>query len=172
MKIKNILFTMLCVLIPSLSFAVGKTLQDLVHMAIGYLNIFLILLMAFAFVVVILNIVKFYVINTEGDRKEAHMYVLYSVIGFFIILSFWGVVNIVINTFNLDSSAPSSWSQVQNIFPGSNSYKANQSNQPNQINQSNPQDKLAPAGQITEPSAQNQVSEPQNSPSPSTKFVQ
>jgi 4-amino-4-deoxy-L-arabinose transferase-like glycosyltransferase len=104
--------------------------------------------MAFAFVVVILNIVKFYVINTEGDRKEAHMYVLYSVIGFFIILSFWGVVNIVINTFNLDSSAPSSWSQVQNIFPGSNSYRpAGQNPTPGQ--NTNTGDSYPAGGQIS-----------------------
>jgi len=154
------------VLLPSLVFAQGKTLQDLVHMAISYLNIFLILLMAFAFVVVIFNIIKFYVINTEGDRKEAHMYVLYSVIGFFVILSFWGVVNIVINTFNLDSSAPSSWQQVQTIFPGSGSYNANQSNQSN-----TQQDRLAPAGQMTEPSARVNVSTPQSDSSPSTQFI-
>ena len=35
------------------------------------------------------------------------MYVLWSVVGFFVILSFWGMVNILTNTFKLDSSQPS-----------------------------------------------------------------
>lgn len=32
---------------------------------------------------------------------------MWSIIGFFVILSFWGIVNIVTNTFKLDSNAPS-----------------------------------------------------------------
>jgi hypothetical protein len=104
---------------PAFVFAQGKTLQDIINMIVQYLNVILVLLMAVAFVWFIFNVLKYYVINTEGDRKEAHMYVLYSIIGFFMVLSFWGVVNIVMNTFNLDNNTPSSWTSLQNLFPQS-----------------------------------------------------
>jgi hypothetical protein len=46
---------------------------------------------------------------------------MYAVIGFFVVLSFWGIVNIVQNTFGLGNNyyAPRSWSSFGNLFPNS-----------------------------------------------------
>ena len=43
---------------------------------------------------------------TEKDREGAATYVLYSVIGFFVILSFWGLVALLRNSIVLDDQAP------------------------------------------------------------------
>ena len=39
----------------------------------------------------------------EEKRSEAKKYIVYGVIGVFLMLSVWGLVNIVYNTFNLDN---------------------------------------------------------------------
>jgi hypothetical protein len=39
-------------------------------------------------------------------KKEAGLYVMWSVIGFFVMLSFWGLVNILMNSFKLDNNLP------------------------------------------------------------------
>ena len=61
-------------------------------------------------------VVKYFILPNE-NRSEAGMYVMYSVIGFFVVLSVWGLVNIVSNTFGLEGTAPS-WSTIQSLFPG------------------------------------------------------
>jgi len=102
--------------------ATGATLSDFVHVIIYYLNIVLVLFMAVAIVMFTFYVIKYYVMPNE-NRKEGNLYVMYSVIGFFVILSFWGIVNIVQNSFGLgnDSNRPGNWDSFSNIFPGGSS---------------------------------------------------
>lgn len=102
-------------LTPVVTFAAGKTLSDLIIKITGYLNQALVLLMGLAVVVFVWYIFQYF-IKPDDDRKNAGNYVMYSLIGFFIILSFWGLVNILRNTFDLDSQSPS-YSSIQNLFP-------------------------------------------------------
>jgi glucan phosphoethanolaminetransferase (alkaline phosphatase superfamily) len=106
--------------------ATSKNLRDLVYLITYYLNIALVLLMGVAVVIFVYNVIKYFIVTTE-DHKGAGMYVLYSVIGFFVILSFWGLVNILQNTFELqnDENRPTSWASFSNIFPSSSSGNAN-----------------------------------------------
>ena len=76
----------------------GTTLCTLVNVTIGYFNIFLVLLMAFAVVMFTWYVIQYYIKPNE-ERKTAGLYVMYSIIGFFVILSMWGLVNILSNTF-------------------------------------------------------------------------
>jgi hypothetical protein len=93
---------------PMLAFAATKTLRDLVALVIGYFSVFMTLIIGLAVLTFIWNIYNYF-FKPDADRTEAGKYVLYSVIGFFIILSFWGFVNILKNTLNLDTTAPSWW---------------------------------------------------------------
>lgn len=95
-----------------------STLSDLIYLIIGYLNLALLLLMAFAVVVFVIFVIRYFVIAND-DHKQAGQYVMYSVIGFFVILSFWGLVNILQNTFGLrnENAQPASWSSIQSLFP-------------------------------------------------------
>ena len=76
--------------------------------------------MGVALVVFVWNIIKYFI--KENDHKEAAPYVMWSIIGFFVILSLWGLVNILKNTFfsEGDTTAPS-WSSFDSIFPGGGS---------------------------------------------------
>jgi hypothetical protein len=102
--------------IPLMAFAQAKTLKTLIDQVTTYFNYFLVLMMGFAIVMFVWYVIKYFIRTTE-DHKEAGLYVMYSVIGFFVILSMWGIVNILQNTFGLQNDAPS-WRTINSLFPG------------------------------------------------------
>lgn len=123
MNKKIALFTLASVVIPSITSAqTGKTLSSLITLIIGYLNQFLVLLMGAAVIMFVYNVIKYF-IRADAERKEAGPYVMWSLIGFFVILSMWGLVNILQNTFGLKNeyNRPASWTSFTNIFPGGSS---------------------------------------------------
>jgi len=112
----------IAVLAPAVVFAqTNQTLSDVIVLVVRYLNQFMYLLMAVAVVLFVFYVIKYFVVGSEGgeSRKEGGKYVLWSIVGFFVILSVWGLVNILTNTFNTGGSYSSSptWSSLGNIFP-------------------------------------------------------
>ena len=105
---------------PYLAFAAGtttaKTLKDLIGVIIGYFNTALALIMGVAVVMFVFYVVKYF-ITPNTERTEAAQYVMWSVIGFAVIFSMWGLVNIVTSTFNFDQTSPGSWSSFMSVFP-------------------------------------------------------
>ena len=64
-----------------------------------------ILLFAFAVIFFLYGIVKYISSNDdEENRKKSKNIMIYGIIGLFVMISFWGIVNILINTFELDTS--------------------------------------------------------------------
>ncbi len=113
-------------IVPSFAFAVSTTISTLAIKISGYLNQALVVLMGVALVIFVWNIIKYFIKGNE-DHKEAAPYVMWSIIGFFVILSLWGIVNVLKNTFfsDTDTTAPS-WSSFSRIFPsGGNSSGSN-----------------------------------------------
>jgi hypothetical protein len=101
---------------PTTSGAINN-LGGLIDKIIGYLNSALVLLMAIAVVTFVYWIIQYYV-KPNDERSAAHSYVLWSIIGFFVILSMWGLVNVVKNTFGFsDNKAPDA-AQINGLFPG------------------------------------------------------
>lgn len=96
--------------------ATSKTLGDLIGSAIGYLNEALALLMGLAVVMFVFYILRYFVLSDE-KREEGRQYLVWSMIGFFVIFSMWGIVNILIATFDVGTGSPGSWSSLQNLFP-------------------------------------------------------
>ncbi|MCX6715883.1 MAG: hypothetical protein NT077_02565 [Candidatus Taylorbacteria bacterium] len=106
-------------LLPSIAYAAtSDKLSDIITKIVGYLSDILFLMMAVAVVVFVWYVIKYFILPNE-DRKSAGLYVMYSLIGFFVILSLWGIVNILTNTFGLGntSNTPAGWSDFRNIFP-------------------------------------------------------
>ncbi len=87
---------------PGLAFADTRTLKDLIKLAIQYMGYAIPVILTLAILSFIWGIYKRF-FKADADVKEAGSFVLYGVIGFFVILSFWGLVNILINTFQLDT---------------------------------------------------------------------
>lgn len=88
---------------PFVSNAAVRTLKDLIDLVIDYLGYAIPLIMSIAIVVFIYGVYKYF-IKVDADRAQAGNYILYGVIGFFLMLSFWGLVNILINTLGLDNN--------------------------------------------------------------------
>jgi glucan phosphoethanolaminetransferase (alkaline phosphatase superfamily) len=107
--------------LPVVAFAETKTLLTIIQQITTYFNYILVLLMGFAIVMFVWYVIKYFILSNE-DHKEAGMYVMYSVIGFFVILSMWGIVNILQNTFGLqnENNRPATWNSFTNLFPGGN----------------------------------------------------
>lgn len=86
----------------------GKTLRDLVATFIGYLQVAITLIISLAMVSFVWNVYRyFFMSDVSGEKKkEAGLYVLYSTVGFFVILSVWGFVAILRNTFKLPDYQP------------------------------------------------------------------
>jgi hypothetical protein len=107
---------------PAITFAQVKTLKTVIDTIVYYLNSVLVLLIGVAVVIFVWHVIKYFIMPNE-DRKNAGLYVMYSLIGFFVLLSFWGLVNILQNTFNLknENNQPYSWTSFKGLFPGGGS---------------------------------------------------
>lgn len=96
---------------PLLALADGinpAEVQDYADSIIDIINNALVpLLLAVAFIVFLFGVYKYFIADAEKDteREEGRKFVLYGIIGFVIILSVWGLVAIVKNTFNLTTSS-------------------------------------------------------------------
>ncbi len=98
--------------------ATDQNLEKLIAKIAGYLNNALELLMGFAVVAFVWYVIKYFILSSdEKNRGEAAQYVMWSLIGFFVILSVWGLVNILLATFNLGGSSPGALTNMSNIFP-------------------------------------------------------
>lgn len=93
-----------------------RTLSGLVFKIIGYLNQALVLLMGLAMVMFVWWVIQYY-IKPNDERAQAGSYILYSVIGFFVIISVWGLVNILRGTFNFENTTAPSAGDINNLFP-------------------------------------------------------
>jgi hypothetical protein len=102
--------------IPVIVFAQTKDLNYLIGIVAKYLNQALLLLMGLAVVLFVYYVIMFFM-RPSDKRADGAKYLMWSFIGFFVILCFWGIVNILVNTFDLGSSKPTSWSEYFNIFP-------------------------------------------------------
>jgi hypothetical protein len=91
----------------------GCTINTLCGIATVFLNtinfVLVPLLFAVAFIVFIYGIFKTYILS-GGDSEEVkkgHSLILWGLIGFAVMVSLWGLVNVVVNTFQLTGySAP------------------------------------------------------------------
>ena len=93
------------------------TLKGILGVAATYMDLALKLLMGLAVVYFVYSIVQYFISPGSSEkRKEAGNYVMWSLIGFFVIVSMWGIVNVLSSTFNLGSNAPA-WAEMSNLFP-------------------------------------------------------
>lgn len=126
-RVSTLIASLICVTIPGIVLAQTvvsqkKDLKFLIDLIISYANRILVLMMGVAVVMFVYYIIKYF-IKADADRTEAGPYVMWSLIGFFVILSMWGLVNILQNTFGLqnETNRPAGWSSFTNIFPGGGS---------------------------------------------------
>jgi hypothetical protein len=64
------------------------------------------LIFAVAFIVFLYGVAKTYIFSNgePGEVEKGHKIILWGLIGFFVMLSVWGLVNLVANTFGLNTA--------------------------------------------------------------------
>jgi amino acid transporter len=119
----------------------GGGLWNLFSIVMGILSQAVIILVAFAVIFFLYGILK-YITAGDDEEKRTKMknVMIYGIVGLFVMVSFWGIVNILINTFQLDTtpyvqvpyfdssgtsgsgsgSADESWNDLENLYDTGN----------------------------------------------------
>ena len=102
-------------LLPAVAFAQysvtnSSTLFDAVR---SILNAVIPIIIALAVVYILWGIVQSFITASEDDRKKGHVKILYGIIALFIMISIWGLVNILVNTTGLNNQVPTN--QIPNL---------------------------------------------------------
>ncbi|MCX6731513.1 MAG: pilin [Candidatus Parcubacteria bacterium] len=87
--------------------AMAATVATLVDKIMSILNIIVPLLIAVAVVIFLFGVVKY--ITAGGDeekRKESRNVMIYGIVGLFVMVAVWGLVNVLISTFGLETTVP------------------------------------------------------------------
>jgi hypothetical protein len=111
---KKISYTILALAsaFPLLASAQGINLSYITPYSDGIINvinnILVPVLIALAFIVFLWGVYKYYIYgaDNEAERTTGHQFILWGVIGFVVILSLWGLVNLVMGTFGLTTGRP------------------------------------------------------------------
>ena len=84
--------------------------NDLVKKLTDIGDVVIYLLIAFAVVYIVWTTVMYFIRGQEDSagRKEAGMRIFYGIVGLFVIVSIWGLVNILLNTFSTNTAVPTS----------------------------------------------------------------
>jgi len=93
---------------PSLAFAQAQIVDSttLVQKFTSLGNTFIQVLIAFAVIWIIFNVIRFIVKADSDDRKTYQNAILWGIVGLFVILSLWGLVRILTNTFKTENVGP------------------------------------------------------------------
>ncbi len=89
--------------------ACSSSICGVAQTIIYLINVVLVpLLFAVSFIVFLYGVAKTYIFSHGEDVSEGHKLILWGVIGFVVMISLWGLVNVVATTFGLGGvSAPS-----------------------------------------------------------------
>lgn len=80
-------------------------LGGLVDVIISIINGILVpLILAIAFIVFVWGIFKYFIANTDDAKEKGRDLMVYGLIGFFVIISVWGIVNLLTNTISLEGN--------------------------------------------------------------------
>jgi NADH:ubiquinone oxidoreductase subunit 2 (subunit N) len=93
--------------LPLLSFAAIGSIQDLGSTIINIINQVLVpIVFALAFIVFIWGVFLYFIQggHDEEKRETGRTLMLYGIIGFFLMVSVWGLVNILLGTFQFGNN--------------------------------------------------------------------
>jgi hypothetical protein len=111
---KTIIALAVIIMAPIITFAQTNqslkeinNINDLTNKFTSLGNIFIQILIALAVIFIVFNVVRYLIMGADDEekRKKAGSAILWGIVGLFVILSIWGLVRILKNTFNT-SNAP------------------------------------------------------------------
>jgi Type IV secretion system pilin len=103
-------------------------LQNYTSAILGIVNAILVpVLMAIAFIVFLWGVYKYFILGAadEKSRTDGRQFTLWGVIGFVVILSLWGIVNIFMSTLGLSVGSAPPYPTIGNVGGSQNTTGAN-----------------------------------------------
>jgi len=88
---------------------------DLLDLIGRILNAIIPILIAFAVVWFLYGVFSYVFTDDEDKKKQAKETMIYGVIGIFVMVSVWGLVNILIGTFDLNNTVPNTIPDLNDI---------------------------------------------------------
>lgn len=102
---KKVVFSISLFLLPVVAFAQVEDLKGLADTVIKVINGTLVpLVFALAFIVFIWGIFRYFIAGGEEGKEQGKSLMIWGLVGFFVMASVWGLVNIFVGTFELDQS--------------------------------------------------------------------
>lgn len=101
------ILTFLVVSLPAVVSAQAITdVNSLTYKLTNIGNVVIQILIAFAVIYIIFNVIKYIMAKDSEARGPIGSAILWGIVGLFVILSIWGLVRILTNTFRTDTNAP------------------------------------------------------------------
>ena len=96
-----------------------NNINDVSNKFTGILNQITILLISLAVLWIIISVVRYLIAGGDSEkRKEGGLRILWGIVGLFVIVSIWGLVSILTNSFATTNTASQGIHNIQ-INPGS-----------------------------------------------------
>lgn len=95
--------------VPMVAFAQVRSIYDAGRAITDIINNVLVpLVFAVAFIVFIWGVFQYFIAggHDEEAKEKGKSLMLYGLVGFFLMVSVWGLVNILVGTFNLNAAQP------------------------------------------------------------------
>ena len=115
---KKLAYTLGAFVVPALAFAQVDNVQEIGSTVIDIINTVLVpLIFAIAFIVFLWGVFQYFILggSDEEKKEQGRSLMIYGLIGFFVMVSVWGLVNLLVGTFNFNSSAPPQFPQAQQV---------------------------------------------------------
>lgn len=113
---KKVLVSVATFALPIMALAQSRvnSIWDLFTIVNRVLNLLVPLFIALAVVWFIWNVFKYAIAGDEDKKKEAKTQIIWGIVGIFVMVSVWGLVNILQGTFGTGGVAPAN---VGNLLP-------------------------------------------------------
>lgn len=100
---KKLLLTLGVIALPSVAFAAGELFTKVQ----GLLNSVIPIIITIAVIYFLWGVGKYITSSGDADKQEeARGMMIYGIIGLFVMVSVWGLVNILVTTVGLSNTAP------------------------------------------------------------------
>jgi O-antigen/teichoic acid export membrane protein len=97
------ILTILTIFLPLFAFAQGQTqLVRILSSIRDWLNIIIPILVILSLIYFIWGVIRFVIQGNEETKKEAKEQVIYGLIGIFVLLSVYGIINLIGKTLNVN----------------------------------------------------------------------
>jgi uncharacterized membrane protein YfcA len=111
---KILTFALVAVFAPSVTFA-AATAFTILGIAQSILNVVIPVLITIAVIIFIWGVVSYIMAKEDDQKTKARQKILNGLIGLFVIVAFWGILNVVSRTFGVSNDqAPSNLPCIPN----------------------------------------------------------